>query len=316
MKINRETQIGLLVTVAIAMLIWGINFLKGRNLFASEKTYYAVYNKIDGLSESASVLVNGYNIGIVSDIELNQNNHNQLIITMGIHKKYDIPLNTVAQIQSTGFIGGKSIALRFPDKITGYHQDKDTLNSRYKEGMDALVEKAESTAEEMVNSIDSILTSLNKILDNDTQKHLKSIFENLDVITQELSTTLNQGGDLDRSLKNLEVFSGSLASNAENLDNVSANISTFSDSLTKLDINKTLTELNDVLKQSKNMLQTVNSAQGTAGKLVYDDSLYTNLNQVTISLNHLLKDLKENPNRYVHFSLFDRKEKENSPTEE
>ncbi len=316
MKINRETQIGLLVTVAIAMLIWGINFLKGRNLLASERTFYSVYNKIDGLSESAPVLVNGYNIGIVSDIELNQNNNNQLIITMGIHKKYDIPLNTVAQIQSTGFIGGKSVILMFPDKITGYHQDKDTLNSKYKEGMDALVEKAESTAEELVSSIDSILTSLNKILDNDTQKHLKSVFENLDKITYELNATLHQGGDLNRSLKNLEGFSGSLASNAENLDNVSANISTFSDSLTQLDINKTLTELNDVLSQSKNMLQTVNSAQGTAGKLIYDDSLYTNLNQVTIRLDHLLKDLKENPNRYVHFSLFGRKDKENPAKEE
>jgi phospholipid/cholesterol/gamma-HCH transport system substrate-binding protein len=94
MKINRETQIGLLVTVALAMLIWGVNYLKGRNLLTSDNTYYAVYSKVDGLSESAPVLVNGYNIGKVARIQLNQKDDNQLVVTMEIDKDYEVPENT------------------------------------------------------------------------------------------------------------------------------------------------------------------------------------------------------------------------------
>lgn len=304
MKINRETQIGLLVTIALAMLIWGISFLKGNNLFSNDQIYYAVYEKVDGLSESAPVLVKGYNIGRVSSIELNQNIDNQLVIQMAIHKKYEIPQNTIAQIQSTDFIGGKAIVLMFPKEIAGYHESKDTLKGSYDEGLDALLEKAELTADEMVNSIDSILHSINELLDTESRKHLKSTFESLDRITYELHATLEQDGALHHSMENLKLFSDAMASSVEDVSGISSNLETFTDSLSKLDINETVNEFNQVLTQSKNMLETVNSAKGTAGKLVYDDSLYINLKNVTHSLDRLLIDLQENPKRYVHFSLF------------
>jgi phospholipid/cholesterol/gamma-HCH transport system substrate-binding protein len=175
-----------------------------------------------------------------------------------------------------------------------------------------MLDKVEGKADELITSFDSVLLSLNNILNAESQQHLRGVFENLDGITYELRSSMLPGGDLDESLGNLKEFSNTLASNAQNIDVMSSNLAVFTDTLAHLELNQTIKELHMVLEESKSMLETVNSAEGTAGKLVYNDSLYVNLNQVSMSLDQLLTDLKENPGRYVQFSLFGRKDKENS----
>ncbi len=312
MKLKSEVRIGIIVLVTIALVIWGINFLKGKNVLRRSDVYYTVYHNVSGLEKSASIYINGYKIGLINDIHFEKGNLKEIIVSFSVHHDFEIPKGSVAELYSTSVVGSKAIRI-LPSSSGDYYSFGDTLPSRnepdlltsLKEDLSPLQNKAERA----ITSADSLIRALNDILDNQRRSDLKNAIGNLSSVSASLRKQLAPGGDLDMTLAELKKFSTMLADNREKLDVVFENLESVSDSLGQANIRQTLEGINKTFNQTSLLLGKINQGEGSLGMLATSDSLYNNLKASTQSLNLLLEDLREHPKRYVHFSVFGRKDK-------
>ncbi len=321
MKLSKELKIGIVVVFAIAAFIWGLNFLKGTNLFSHKYELYAVYPKIDGLIPANPLLVNGYKIGQVNQIQLiKRHGEYNVLVKFLLTEDVQIPKNSVAKAISSDLLGSKAVELIYSNS-TEFVSNGDTLKSETEESLKSSVDKRiaplQAKAENLISSIDSVMTVVNSVLNTKTRENLDKSFESIRKAILSLEQTAYKLDDLVGSeraritsiLTNLNNITTNLDKNGKKIDNIIGNLSNLSDSLAKAELKSAINNADKSLKELNTLLAGINQGKGTLGKLAKNDTLYYNLNKSSEDLDKLLRDLRYNPQRYIHFSVFGRKDK-------
>lgn len=322
MKVSKEFKIGVVVVCAIAAFIWGINFLKGSNLFTHKYFLYAVYPKIDGLIPANPVLLSGYKIGQVTNISLvkGPDNSNRVLVKFLLTENVDIPKGSIARSVSADLLGQKAVEIIF-SKNPEFVKNGDTLRaeteSGFKEALDKRIAPIQAKAENLISSMDSVITVVNSILNKKTRDNLDKSFESIHKAIASMEQTAYKLDDLIGSekvkissmLTHMNAITANLDKNGEKINNIITNISNLSDSLAKAQLKEAIVDADKSLKELNTLLAGINKGQGTLGKMAKNDSLYNNLNKSSVDLDRFLKDLRLNPERYIHFSVFGRKKK-------
>lgn len=294
MSKNREIKTAILVLSSIFFFIWGYSFIKSRDLFKSSKTFYVVYDNVDGLLPNAMVTLNGLSVGSVESIQF-LNNKGQLLVTLIVETDFPISKKSIAQIYEPGLIAGKQIAIvpDFDDKnmvISG-----DTLKSNvvpslvdnFQKELMPLKQKLESA----ITSADSLIKNFNTVLNDKNKAEINKSLQNL-------SQTLANVNSMAKSADGLITGNKPKLDNAiKNLDVTVSNFSKISDTLVKANLGKTVEALNQTLASTKAIMADLEKGKGTAGKLLKDEAMYNNLAQASKELELLLADIKNNPKR-------------------
>lgn len=322
MNISKEFKIGVTVTAAIGLFIWGFNFLKGSNLFSQKYILYAVYPKIDGLIEANPILINGYKVGQINEISLTKlkNGEYGVLVKFLLTEDVNIPKKSIARAVSADLLGSKAVEIVYSDN-TEFVSSGDTLLSESEEGLKSAVSKQlaplQLKAEGLISSIDSVMTVVTTVLNVRTRENLDKSFESIKKAIESLEHTAYKLDDLvateKAKISSIMTKLNSLATTLDNdkakIDNIITNFSTLSDSLSKSQLKSAINNADKTLKELNQTMAQINSGKGTMGKLLKNDSLYNNLNNASADLDKLLIDLKENPGRYVHISVFGKKDK-------
>jgi len=309
MKINKEVKIGLIATVIIACFIWGFNFLRGKNILSSSDSYYAIYDNVDGLEEASPVYISGFQVGVVETVKLHKKYRDKIVVKFTIEEKIKLPQGTQAVIFPATLLAGKAIKLKLTD-LQEFYQNGDTVTGILEVDLvSSLSEEllpVKNKIEDLVVSIDSVLT----IFDSQRRNNLKNSLDNINTITVELSELLDsEQSKLAKILANVESISSNLKNNNEQITTILHNFASISDSIEQSDIKTTLLNANKTLAEFSEISKKINNGEGTIGMLINNDSLYVNLNNLAADLDSLVIDLNENPGKYVHFSLFGKKNK-------
>ena len=304
MKIYKEVKVGFVAILAIVILIWGYNFLKGTNILFKSKSVYTIYPYIGGLVKSSPVLINGFQVGVVNEIYFKPDQSGNIIVELTItDKDIKIPKNSIANLISLDLLSSKGIGLKLGDSPIEL-QAGDTIDSYFEPSMlDGVTEQIlpiKVKAEKLMISMDSAIVefkttmkNLNGVLNERNQNNislalvnLKTTIESFDNLASNINTTLNTSiKPTMKTYKNL------------------------GDSLATLNMKATLDKAQATLDNMSVMINKINKGEGTMGKLINNDSLYNNLEAVSKDMDLLMIDMKENPKRYVHFSVFGRKDK-------
>ena len=291
---------------AVALFIFGYQFLKGRNLLKNDRTFYAVYENVEGLAKSAPVTINGLQVGNIDDIDF-LDSTGRLLVTFHVDESFTFSAQSTASVYSTSLIGGKALAILpdFKSASKRLAKSGDTLRSVVDDGIQGKVMEEflplKVKIENMVVSADSVMTSLNKVLNPNNRRSIESGLN-------EMSKTLVELQGLTASANGLIVTNrASLDRTIANLDTTTANFATMSDELAKVQIASVVKELEQSIAKFNGVLDDVSSGKGSLGKLMTDDKLYNNLERTTRQAEMLLQDMKLNPKRYVHFSVFGKK---------
>lgn len=294
---NRETKIGLVVVCAVGMLYFGINFLKGINIFTPDNVYYVQYNRVDGLVKTSHVLINGYQVGHVSEIYFDYTKEAPITLELTLDKKLAVPKGTVAEVYETGLLGDKAIQLRL-GKSTELCQEGDTLEGAITGGMIAqVVEQLIPPIQAMMPNIDSTVTAIRTVIQSDEVKHILANTDNATRDLKDASRKLNLMMDSD-----IKPIMADAKRITTNLDKITSEVS-------EADLKKTLAEVEKTIDNLKLVTNKFNSTDNTVGMLLNDKSLYTHIDSIAFNANALVVDLKANPKRYVHFSIFGAKDK-------
>lgn len=319
MKITREFKIGVVAFGALALFIWGFNFLDGKNLLKPKvKTYFAEYKNVQGLNGASPVTINGFQVGKVQNITFNPdpNKKGQLIVEFSAETELPFSINSIAKIYSDGIMGGKILAIvpsyegivaKPGDYLKG--DIESDIFSSVSEKLNPLQAKVES----MIVEADSLLVGMNDVLDKKTRNNLKSSVEQLNAtlahfkdVTENLNHLLAQNKNtIDKTLKNAETASEKINTLTDNLNS----------ELENAKIAATIQELKKTVDNINLLVQGLEAGNGSLGKLIKDEKMYNNLTNASKELEELLQEMKENPKRFVHFSVFGKKDKGYQPND-
>ena len=322
-RFTKEWKIGLVSVAIIALFVWVCFFLAGRNLLSSENTYYAIFDNSGGINISSPVVVNGKKVGRVSTIEFVSETDHRIKMGIGIKKKYKLPKGSVASVESLGLMSGSGVVIYLGNE-TEMLPSGEFLDGQQKPDLMAQLAPLERTIGSILNSLDSILGKVNSVLDEKTVGDLgeslaalHATLKNTEGITSEANALMEKNRPrIDRMLANMESLSTALKDKKDDLANAITNFSAISDTLAAAEIGAAVRSLKESLHQAETLLAKVNTGQGSVGQLLNNDTLYDNLEKSSRQLNLLLQDLRINPERYVHVSVFGRKEKKkDKPTE-
>ena len=302
MKITYEIKTAVLVLLGIFMFIIGFSYLKGNHVFISDRTFYAIYDDVEGISKGTPVTISGFNVGSIQNIEF-FNDSEKLLVKFRVENKINFSKNSIAQIYETGLIGGKALAVITKPGIVAI--SGDTLSSAIAPGLTELVNDKLSPLQEKIESTfvsaDSLLIAINNILDNQTQSNIKNTFEDLSETVENVKFSTSKFENL------LEENENKISNIINRIDITSSNLSNFSNSFA--DLEKTIENFSKTSDNLNLILSEISSGNGTFNKLIFDDSIVNSLNSASENINLLLEDLRLNPKRYVHFSLFGKKNK-------
>ncbi|HLO57198.1 MAG TPA: MlaD family protein [Bacteroidales bacterium] len=309
MKFSREFKIGFVAFVAVALAIWGINYLKGKNIFESSQQYYAVYNNVKGLVENAVVNLNGYKVGNVTKIQFDKDNVNRIVVKISMDKDIRLQKNTTLLLKSGSLISGSKDIDIIPGTENGFHVSGDTLIGGIEPDITSVLDPVINKVQSVIGAVDTLLLSLNDVLDPQTRTNLKNMMANLNSATASLRSNLQPSGQLGQTLGNLNEVTANLKKSNENISNILANFAAISDTLKQAELKALIVHASETFAQTTDLFTKINNGQGTAGQLMVNDSVYNNLNNALSSLDSLLIDLREHPKRYVHLSVFGKKDK-------
>jgi phospholipid/cholesterol/gamma-HCH transport system substrate-binding protein len=312
-KINNETKVGIITVFAVTILILGYNYLKGKDIFTDTVDIYAEYAQINGIKESNSILYNGFVIGKITKLSLSS--RGTIIARLTIKPELQIPDNTIAKIVSQDLLGAKAIELFLGDSRT-FIEEGDTIRTDMEmslaESVNSQVLPIKQKAEQLLGTVDSILVSVQYILNPNFRMNIDESFasikrsiETLEITSTRVDSMVKfQAARFKVITNNIESISTNLKNNNEKITNILQNIDQISDSLTKVNFVETIDRANKALSDIAIITEKINTGQGTLGMLVNDEMLYKNLNQSSKDLDKLLVDLRLNPKRYVSLSLF------------
>ncbi len=310
-------KIGIIGIISIVLLIWGINFLKGKSFFKDSNVFYVVYHQIDGLTLSSQVVMNGYAIGQVSDIYFDSEKSNSLLVTLEVSSDFFIPENSVAEIYSMDLMGTKAIRILRNDSTQIAHVNGDTLSGTtegdFKDQVNMQILPLKRKAEDLISSFDSVLVVIRTVFDENTRMNLSRSFSSISLTLANLERTTftldtlvsSEKSKLVAIFSNIESITQNLKNNNENLSHAIKNFSNISDSLAKADLAYTIAKTNSALAHVNDIVNKINNGEGSLALLLNNDTLYRNLDNASYHMNRLLRDIHENPKRYVRFSLID-----------
>ena len=287
------------------MSVFSYNYLKGINLFEKTRTFKVVYSKVDGLASSNPVTLNGYTIGKVQKINFNPNNTKELIVDIVIENDVQFSKSSKAELYETGLIGGKAIAI-IPDYDNNVMANSgDYLVGIVKPGLTDLVNQImpqiQLQLEEVMQNAKVVLSNINTLFDEETKESLKSSIDQFSSLTNSLSETSENINNL------IKDNSTSIVSTVDNLNKTSIKMNDISTSISEVNLNLILTNLDSTVSNLNNLTNQMSKGEGTMGRLIYDAKLFENLDNATKNLEVLIEDIKSNPKRYVHFSIFGKK---------
>lgn len=307
MKFSKEFKIGLLTLISGAILYFGFRYLKGIDMFSKTHHYYAVYDQIDGLQSSNPVMVNGFTVGRVASIQIMQQQGNRMLVEMEVEESLQVGRSTMAILTDNGLLGGKMIELKLSTD-GGLLNEGDTIKSeRAIPMMTAMQEKATP----LMGSLDTLMGNLNKMtagyagLTGDVQRLVGNAANASGRVDGMLAANQQQ---LAGMIKNFNTLSASLVEMQKKMNPILDNLNQATDSLTKVEIVKMSAEMGKTMAELRKTIEGINKAEGSMGKLMKDDSLYVSMTHTMQDLDSLFIDMKAHPKRYVHFSLFGRKE--------
>ena len=306
LAISREIKTAALVITGLVLIIFTFNYLKGENLLDSSRKFYALFDNVEGLGTSAPVTINGFAVGRVQDIELSQED-GQLRVMLLLDNDFEFSKNSEVQLYENGLIGGKAIAIipAFDDGAVAV--SGDLLKSTVKPGLSELLNQKltplQEKIETMMVSADSVLKNINDVFDEQTKANLRGSIA-------QLNSTIASFKNTSTSLNSLiSDNQDKLDNTLSNFDNISGNLSKITDSLATANLSGTIKNLESTISNFDDVLASIESGEGSIGKLLKDEGLYNNLEGASKQLEQLLQDMKLNPKRYVHFSLFGKRPK-------
>ncbi|MCB0516530.1 MAG: MlaD family protein [Chitinophagales bacterium] len=326
-QLSNELKVGLLSILALVIFYYGYNYLKGRNVLSSQNDFVVVYDRIDGLLGGNNILLNGYRIGLVESIDMLTDGSGKIVVHYSIDKEIPIPKGSVAQIVDDGLMGDKAVYLLISNSKE-LHQNGDTLIGEVQASLANSFKEEIMPLKDNINalvlSLDSTTKSLNKIVGSGEIEAnlaaLKKTLHSFDATAQSVNGLVNaQEAHIAGILRNVESLTQSLENNRSRIDAIMQNSETASRKLASLDydksvanLNQTLASTNTTIVELQKSLRQLNEGDGSMSLLLKNPDLYNNLTQTTESIDQLLTDMRLNPKRYVHFSLFGRKEKTNN----
>lgn len=306
MRFTKEIKIGFLAIIGIMMSVFSYNYLKGINLFDKSRKFTISYEKVDGLSISNPVTMNGFKIGKVQKINFNPNNTRELLVDILIDNDVVFPKTSVAELYETGLIGGKAIAI-IPDyeNDSTIALDGDQLKGLIKPGLTELVNQilpqVQLQIEAVMKNAEIVFKNINTLFDEDTKQELRSSIEDFSNLTKSLSETSNEISSLITNNSDNISFAISDFKKASN------NIKSISESISSKEVSEISSNLNTLVNNLNSISKSLKESEGTVGQLINDKSIYNNLENATEKLNILIEDIKLNPDRYINFSVFGRK---------
>jgi phospholipid/cholesterol/gamma-HCH transport system substrate-binding protein len=305
LKVSREIKTAVLVIISIILFIWGYSFLKGKNLFDNSNKLFVVYENVAGLATSAPVTLNGLTIGKVNSITINPDG--KLLVELHITTDFPISKSSIAEIYDSGLVGGRQIAIKPNLLDKNYTVSGDYLQASSKLGLtDALAQQLEplqAKIQELLVNADAMFTNVNDILDTQTRQNLKNSIASLNTTLSEFSVASKNINEL--LVENKSKFNNTL----KNVDKVTGNFATISDSLAKANLGQTVKNLEKTLAKVDKIMAELEQGKGTMGKLIKDETIYTNFAKTSKELELLLQDVRLHPTRYVNVSLFGKKNK-------
>lgn len=296
---TKEVQIACVAIVALVVLYFGLNFLKGLNLFSNSNAYYLQFEDASGLSVSSPVYANGYKVGVVEEVKYDYMQPKKIVARVALDKQMRIPIGSQAEI-SSDLLGNLKINLVLTDNPLQFIAAGDTILGHAEKGMMGKVAEMVPAIEAMMPKLDSILTSLNTLL---ADPALANTLHNVEGMT----------ANLNQTSADLRLLSASLGRNVPSMmvkaDSVLGNTQQLTTNLAAIDVAAMTAKVNQTLANVEEMTRKLNSNESTLGLLMRDATLYNNLSNTAADADSLLKDLKKHPKRYVHFSVFGKKDK-------
>jgi phospholipid/cholesterol/gamma-HCH transport system substrate-binding protein len=305
-KISREIKVALLGIVAAVLLYFGIVYLKGSEVFSKVNTFYVVYDNVDGLSVSNPVLLNGIQVGSVQNMELLTDRANQIQVELEVRKDLQIGDSTIASLGNSDLLGSKAITLFLGNSSKKYNGGEELIS--FKET--SITDMLSSKSVPVIDKVDTTLARVNRLLDSEAKNNLQQILANSNATTKTLNEILlaNQR-NISEITTNLSRLTSSLQQTQRHIDRLAINMGDITDTLKRVEINRLVNSTNDAVSELQTAVAKLNSNQGSMGKLMNDEALYTNLSRSTEALNLLLRDIQAYPKRYVQFSLIGRRDK-------
>lgn len=313
MKISRELKTGVVAVTVIALFIWGYNFMKGQNLFDGPiNTYFTEYNNVQGLNTASEVTINGVEVGKVVNISFNKDadKRGNLIVEFSVENDFEFSKNSVAKIYSASLMGGKSLAIvpsyegetAVPGDFLPGQIESDIFSS-VTEKLNPLQAKVEN----VIVSADSLMTGLTDVLDVKSRQSLKASI-------LELNTTVSNFKSASESINKMVMENDDkISKTLDNAEKMTANLSKLSDTLMSANIGATVKNIESTVNSLNEVLAGLEAGDGSLGKLLKDEEMYNNLTNASKELEELLNEMKLHPKRFVHFSLFGKKEKGYNP---
>jgi phospholipid/cholesterol/gamma-HCH transport system substrate-binding protein len=294
MKIKKETKIGLTGAIALVLLFLGINFLKGAKLFSTQNTYYIRFSNAKALSKNSTVYADGYDVGRVSNILYDYDRPGQVLVAIEVDRCLRIPRGSSARLDEA-VLGGCTLNLLLTTNLTDAYHPGDTIQGSDANGLLSKAADMMPQIEQTVARVDSLLASLNRLVES---PHVQAILQN----TEEVTAHLNQSSQqLNSLLKN------DVPQMTSTFNRAGENVVTLTENLNQLQLQATLDSVNTAVGSLHKLLAQAQDPDGTLGRMMNDPTLYNNLNHTIQSADSLVTDLKTNPKRYVHFSVFGKK---------
>jgi len=312
MKISNEVKVGVLALVSIALLIIGFRFLKAKDIFNRTPKLYAIFKSVGGLEKSNVVKINGLSVGTVYSMEPADENVTAVKVVLSITENVHIPSNSIAYIEGS-LLGSSNIVIERGNAQT-LLSDGDKINTKEEAGLlgnlsseaKPLMTKIKTVAD----SVTLLLSNFNHILNAGTQRDVQNAIANLNYSTAALNTLLNGvNKPLAATLDNVSAITGNLKNQNEAIEGILSNANTFTGNLKQLQFQKTVDSLNATIADLRAAVSNITNPNGTLGALTSDRQLYNKMNDVLLSMEILLDDLRIHPKRYVHISVFGKKNK-------
>ena len=311
MNLSREIKTAIFAISGFGLFFIGFNYLKSNDVFVQDNIFYAVYNNAEGLMAGTPVTIQGFQVGTIDQVSLLSGNID-IAVRFRVEKEYEFSKNSIAKIYEAGLLGGKSLAVDPKFDGADLAQSGDTLQSAIAPGLSELVNDKltplQEKIESMITHADSVFIAFTAVLNTDAQFQLKSSIENLNasisnfrLISETIDNSLSENGKLNQTF--------------DNLADLSANLSVVSSSLKEANLDDTFEDLGSAVGNLSQILERLEVGEGSLGKIITKDDLHQSLEQTNTQIQLLVEDMRLNPKRYVHFSLFGKKQVKYKPTD-
>lgn len=303
MKIRKEARIGLFAVLILLLLYCGVNFLKGRDLWNRNMTYYAYFDNVNGLQLSSPIIIKGISVGQVTGITFRPDLDNRVEVRFDVRSEYRIPDNSIVRLYTNGLMGGKAFEIELGDSVDAL-PDGATIRAESKPGLFEIdgseIDYYKEQIGALINSLDRVTSSLNKLLSENSEQ-IAGAFVGL---RQGVESFARKGEEIGQIIDHVNTVTATLADGSERIDSTLTDLKKVSGQLAEADLGQTMNDLDRAVEELNRLLAAANSPEGSLNRFLSDGALYDSLTQASSNLSALLRDVKENPQRYVHISVF------------